>query len=60
MREYRAILVEEGIDISYPQIVINQPEPKKNITVSKKQKQEAFEFVEEQKDLSSDLEEQHN
>jgi small conductance mechanosensitive channel len=60
MREYRAILVEEGIDISYPQIVVNQPEPKKNITVSKKKKQEAFEFVEEQKDLSSDLEEQHN
>ena len=26
----------------------------------KKKKQEAFEFVEEQKDLSSDLEEQHN
>ena len=60
MREYRAILVEEGIDISYPQIVINQPEPKKNITVSKKKKQEAYDFVEEQKDLSSDLEEQHN
>lgn len=60
MREYRAILVEEGIDISYPQIVINQPEPKKNITVSKKKKQNADEFLEEQKDLSSDLEEQHN
>ena len=60
MREYRAILVEEGIDISYPQIVVNQPEPKKNITVSKKKKQEADGFVEEQKDLSSDLEEQHN
>lgn len=60
MREYRAILVEEGIDISYPQIVVNQPEPKKNITVSKKKKQDADDFVEEQKDLSSDLEEQHN
>ena len=60
MRQYRAILTEEGIDISYPQVVINQPTPKKNIAVSKKKKKDAEEFVEEQKDLSSDLEEQEN
>ena len=59
MREYRAILTEEGIDISYPQVVINQAEPKK-IVVSKHKKQNADAFVEEQKELASDLEEQHN
>ena len=60
MREYRAILTEEGIDISYIQVVVNQPEPKKNVTVSKKNRQNANQFVEEQRDLSSDLEEQNN
>jgi small conductance mechanosensitive channel len=60
MREYRAILTEEGIDISYPQVVINQAEPKKFITISKKKKKNADDFVEEQKDLSSDLEEQQH
>lgn len=60
MREYRAILVEEGIDISYPQIVVNQPEVKKPIVVSKKKKQDADDFAEEQKELSSDLEEQED
>ena len=60
MREYRAILTEEGIDISYPQIVINQPEPKKDITITKKTKKNVEEFIDEQRDLSSDLEEQQN
>ena len=60
MREYRAILTEEGIDISYIQVVVNQPEPKKNVTVSKKNRQNANQFVEEQRDLASDLEEQNN
>ena len=60
MREYRSILTEEGIDISYIQVVVNQPEPKKQIKVSKKGKDNADQFVEEQKELSVDLEEQHN
>ena len=60
MREYRAILTDEGIDISYPQVVINQAAPKKNVVVSKKKKQNAEAFVEEQKELSSELEEQQN
>ena len=60
MRENRAILTEEGIDISYPQIVINQPEPKKDITITKKTKKNVEEFIDEQRDLSSDLEEQQN
>lgn len=58
MREYRSILTREGIDISYPQIVINQPN-KSNIKVSKKGKANADEFAEEQKVLSEGLEEQH-
>ena len=60
MREYRSILTAEGIDISYPQVVINQAAPKKNVSVTKKTKLNAEAFVEEQKELSGELEEQHN
>lgn len=60
MREYRSILTEEGIDISYTQVVINQPSPKKDLNVSKKKKTSADAFVEEQKELSAELEEQNN
>ena len=59
LREYRAILVKEGIDISYPQVVINQAEPKKPTKITRKEKEKADNFVEEQKELSIDLEEQH-
>ena len=57
MREYRAILTAEGIDISYPQVVINQPS-KSTIKVGKKVKGEVDEFVKEQKELSKDLDDQ--
>ena len=59
MREYRAILNEEGIDISYPQVVINQPSTKKDIKTTKKDKKDADDFLEEQKELSNDYEEQY-
>ena len=59
MREYRSILTEQGIDISYPQVVINQPSTKKPIKTTKKDKKDADEFVEDQRELSSDYEEQH-
>ena len=59
MREYRAILTEEGIDISYPQVVINQPSTKTVIKTTKKDKKDADEFLEDQKELSNDYEEQH-
>ena len=59
MREYRALLTNEGIDISYPQVVINQAEPKKAVKITKKDKVKADNFVEEQRELSEDLEEQH-
>ena len=60
MREYRAILTEQGIDISYIQVVVNQPSPKPQIKVTGKNKTNAEQFIEEQKELSIDMEEQHN
>ena len=58
-REYRRVLTENGIDIAYPQVVLNYP-TEKNFKVTKKDKKEAREFAQEQKELSHDLEEQHS
>ena len=58
-REYRRILTENGIDIAYPQVVINYP-AEKNFKVSKKQKASAEEFTQEQTQLAKNLEEQQN
>ena len=58
-RAYRRVLVENGIDIAYPQVVINYPE-EKTFKVSKKEKREAQEFADEQKELSQNMEEQHS
>jgi small conductance mechanosensitive channel len=58
-REYRRVLQENGIDIAYPQVVINYPEEKK-FKVTKKEKFEAQEFADEQKELSQNMEEQHS
>ena len=60
MKEYRAILTEEGIDISYIQVVVNQPEKKPDIKVSKKNKLNAEQFAEEQKELALEMEEQQS
>ena len=59
LREYRAIITEAGIDISYPRVVIGQEE-KSNIKVTKKDVVLANQFVEEQKELSKDLEDEHS
>ncbi|MGN0807484.1 MAG: mechanosensitive ion channel family protein [Candidatus Coproplasma sp.] len=59
LREYRQLFVANGIDLSYDQVVINQPS-KSEIKVTKKIKKEAEEFVEEQKLASDGLEEQQN
>lgn len=59
LREYRAIITAEGIDISYPHIVIGQDE-KSNIRVTKKDVKVANQFVEDQKEMSRDLEDEHN
>ena len=58
-REYRRVILENGIDIAYPQVVINYPEEKK-YKVTKKDKKEAQEFADEQKELSQNMEEQHS
>ena len=58
-REYRRVIVENGIDIAYPQVVINYPEEKK-YKVTKKEKREAQDFANEQKELSQNMEEQHS
>lgn len=59
LREYRKILVEHNIDLSYTQIVVNQAAPSE-IKISKKDKQKSEEFVEEQRELSVGLEEQES
>ena len=57
LREYRAIITEEGIDISYPHVVIDQP-TKTEIKVTKRDKKIAENFVDEQKELSAELDDQ--
>lgn len=58
-REYRRLLTENGIDIAFPQVVINYPE-EKEYKVTKKEKTEAKEFANEQKELSQNMEEQQS
>ena len=57
LREYRQLFVANGVDLSFDQVVINQPSPTE-IKVTKKVKKEVESFVEEQKNLSEGLEEQ--
>ena len=57
LREYRQLFVANGIDLSYEQVVLNQPE-KSEIKATKKMKKEAEEFVAEQKVASEGIEEQ--
>jgi small conductance mechanosensitive channel len=58
-REYRRLLKENNIDISYPQVVINYSQDKE-IKVSKKDKREADDFANQQKEISKKLEEQQS
>ncbi|MDD6995053.1 MAG: hypothetical protein SPH68_01315 [Candidatus Borkfalkiaceae bacterium] len=57
IREYRQLFVAHGIDLSYEQVVINQPS-KSEIKANKTIKKEAEEFVAEQKIVSEGIEEQ--
>lgn len=59
MREYRGILLENGIDMSYQQVVINYAK-EKEFDSNSKTKKEAQKFHDEQKELSLELEEQEN
>jgi small conductance mechanosensitive channel len=58
LREYRQLLTTNGIDIAYPQVVLNQPVAK-TYSVTSKTKEKVEQFIEEQKELSKDMEEQH-
>ena len=58
-RAYRQILVDNNIDIAYPQVVLNYPTGKE-FKSDKKSKRTAQKFTEEQKELSKDLEDQEN
>lgn len=57
MREYRMLFVENGIDIAYHQVVINNPLAN-TIVTDESDKKEANKFVKKQKDLSKNLEDQ--
>lgn len=57
LREYRQLFVENGIDLSFEQVVISQA-TKSDIKTNKKIKREAEEFFESQKEKSKGLEEQ--
>jgi small conductance mechanosensitive channel len=58
-REYRRILRENDIDISYPQVVVNYTQ-EKEYKVSKKEAVEADRFAKNQKQISHNLEEQQS
>lgn len=57
MREYRQLFLENGFDLDYEQIVINQPSTN-SYSVDEDTKKEAEDFVKEQKDASQGIEEQ--
>lgn len=59
MREYRQLIVAEGIDISYPQIVVNEP-VKTEFKMTKREKNKVEEFVQEQHEASEGIEDQNN
>jgi small conductance mechanosensitive channel len=58
LREYRILLTENGIDIAFPQVVINQPSHH-DYVVTEKGRDDARAFAQEQRELSENLEEQH-
>lgn len=54
MREYRQLFLENGFDLDYEQIVINQPSTN-SYSVDEDTKKEAEDFVKEQKMLLKEL-----
>lgn len=59
LREYRMVFTEAGIDLSFNQVVISQFEHT-HYKTNKKTKVEAENFVQEQKELSKDMDTQEN
>lgn len=58
-RELRIMFFKEGVDISYDRVVVHKAEEKKEV-VSKKESKKAEKFIEEQKELSKDLDDRNN
>lgn len=56
LREYRAVFLENGIDLSFQQVVINQPVAS-GIEVSESQKKQAEKFMKQQSLASKGIEE---
>ena len=54
LREYRMVFTEAGIDLSFNQVVVQNYKPTEYKT-SKKKKEEAQTFVDEQKELSKNM-----
>ncbi len=54
LREYRRVFTEAGIDLSFNQVVIQEYKPT-NYHVTKKMKEAAEQFINEQKELSKDV-----
>ena len=54
LREYRMVFTEAGIDLSFNQVVVSQYSPT-NYHTTKKDKAEAEQFVQEQKELSKEM-----
>ena len=59
LREYRMVFTEAGIDLSFNQVVVQNYKPTEYHT-TKKMKQEAQDFVDEQKELSKSMDGQEN
>ena len=59
LRAYRKVFTEAGIDLSFNQVVVNQAKPTE-YKVTKKIKDDAQTFVEEQKELSKNMEANEN
>ncbi|MBQ7641599.1 MAG: mechanosensitive ion channel family protein [Acholeplasmatales bacterium] len=54
LREYRKVFTEAGIDLSFNQVVVQNYQPTE-YHLTKKMKQEAEQFIDEQKELSKDV-----
>ena len=59
LREYRMVFTEAGIDLSFNQVVVSNYKPT-DYKTSKKKKEEAQTFVDEQKELSKNMDAQEN
>lgn len=57
LREYRMLFVKNGFDLSFQQVVVNQPN-KFTQTVTETEKKKVEEFVQDQKEASSELDAQ--